>query len=102
MKVKVDLWFVWGFFHSNILKLMNAFNLPENTITDSNYEHSLAYYNKTSPDIVQGLQIQTCDMQFFLSQVSGKYLDISLVMLTYKMNLFTVTVKRVIICCVLF
>ncbi|XP_061737458.1 sodium-dependent neutral amino acid transporter B(0)AT1-like [Nerophis ophidion] len=52
----------------NILTLINTFNLPEDNITGSNYEHMLAYLNQTSPEVVQGLAIQTCDMQFFLSQ----------------------------------
>uniref|UniRef100_A0A3Q2ZP54 Transporter n=1 Tax=Hippocampus comes TaxID=109280 RepID=A0A3Q2ZP54_HIPCM len=52
----------------NILKLMNAFDLPENNITESNYNDMLLYLNQTSPEVVQDLQIQQCDMQFFLSQ----------------------------------
>ncbi|XP_077362717.1 sodium-dependent neutral amino acid transporter B(0)AT1-like [Festucalex cinctus] len=52
----------------NILKLLNAFDLPEGNITESNYDNMLVHLNQTSPDVVQNLQIQTCDMQFFLSQ----------------------------------
>ncbi|XP_054619745.1 sodium-dependent neutral amino acid transporter B(0)AT1-like [Dunckerocampus dactyliophorus] len=52
----------------NILKLINAFNLPENNITESNYDDMLLYLNQTSPDVFKELQIQKCDMQFFLSQ----------------------------------
>ncbi|KAJ4928388.1 hypothetical protein JOQ06_016180 [Pogonophryne albipinna] len=52
----------------NILKLMNAFNYPENNITDGNYDQVLSQFNQTNPDIIQGLQLQTCDMQTFLSQ----------------------------------
>ncbi|XP_037120686.1 sodium-dependent neutral amino acid transporter B(0)AT1-like [Syngnathus acus] len=52
----------------NILKLTNAFDLSENNITESNYDNMLMYFNQTSPDIVKDLQIQTCDMQSFLSQ----------------------------------
>lgn len=58
------------FFCSNILKLMNAFNYPENNITEGNYNDVLTYLNQTQPDMIQRLQLQTCDMQFFLSQVS--------------------------------
>lgn len=54
---------------SNILKLMNAFDLPESNITESNYDDMLLYLNQTSPEVVENLQIQHCDMQFFLSQV---------------------------------
>lgn len=50
---------------------MNAFNYPENNITENNYHDVLAHLNQTSPDIIQGLNLQTCDMQFFLSQVSS-------------------------------
>ncbi|KAF3707643.1 Sodium-dependent neutral amino acid transporter B(0)AT1 [Channa argus] len=53
---------------NNILKLMNAFGYPENNITESNYNDVLTHLNNTNPDIIQGLQLQTCDMQFFLSQ----------------------------------
>lgn len=49
---------------------MNAFNYPENNITESNYNDVLSHLNKTNPDIIQGLELRTCDMQFFLSQVS--------------------------------
>lgn len=61
------------FLNSNILKLMNAFNYPENNITQSNYDQVLSHLNQTSPDIIQGLNLRTCDMQFFLSQV-GKFI----------------------------
>lgn len=57
------------FFCSNILKLMDAFNYPENNITDSNYDEVLIHLNQTSPDIIQGLQLKTCNLQSFLSQV---------------------------------
>ncbi|MEQ2199197.1 hypothetical protein XENOCAPTIV_027254, partial [Xenoophorus captivus] len=52
----------------NILKLMNAFNYPENNITESNYDQVLTQFNNTNPDIIQGLRLQTCDLQTFLSQ----------------------------------
>ncbi|XP_061886134.1 sodium-dependent neutral amino acid transporter B(0)AT1-like [Entelurus aequoreus] len=52
----------------NILTLINAFNLPEDNITGSNYDHMLGYLNQTNPEVFQDLPIQKCDMQFFLSQ----------------------------------
>lgn len=64
------------FFCSNILKLMNAFNYPENNITESNYNEVLTHLNQTNPDIIQELQLQTCDMQVLLSQVSRYHLNI--------------------------
>lgn len=48
---------------------MDAFNYPENNITDSNYDEVLIHLNQTSPDIIQGLQLKTCNLQSFLSQV---------------------------------
>ncbi|XP_014851507.1 PREDICTED: sodium-dependent neutral amino acid transporter B(0)AT1-like [Poecilia mexicana] len=55
-------------FGDNILKLMNTFNYPENNITQSNYDEILTHLNHTSPDVIQGLSLQNCDMQTFLSQ----------------------------------
>ncbi|CAK6984683.1 sodium-dependent neutral amino acid transporter B(0)AT1-like, partial [Scomber scombrus] len=52
----------------NILKLTNAFNYPENDITDSTYNEILTQLNQTSPDIISGLQLETCDIQTLLSQ----------------------------------
>lgn len=68
-------------FYRNMLKLTNAFNLPEENITVDNYNEALTYLNQTSPDIIQGLNIATCDLQFFLSQVSGEHLDVAPLML---------------------
>ncbi|CAL1584453.1 unnamed protein product [Knipowitschia caucasica] len=52
----------------NILKLVNAFNLPEGNIVDSNYNEALGYFNQTNPALVESLDLTTCDMKFFLSQ----------------------------------
>ncbi|KAM4630442.1 sodium-dependent neutral amino acid transporter B(0)AT1-like [Polymixia lowei] len=52
----------------NILKLTNAFNYPENNITESNYDDMLNHFNITSPATIQGLNLQTCDIQVLLSQ----------------------------------
>uniref|UniRef100_A0A8C5EID8 Transporter n=1 Tax=Gouania willdenowi TaxID=441366 RepID=A0A8C5EID8_GOUWI len=52
----------------NILLLMNAFNYPENNITDSNYKEVLMHLNQTNPEIIQGLPLQACDMDVFLSE----------------------------------
>ncbi len=59
------LWFV----HSNILTLMNTFDLPEGNITESNYDSILQHLNSTAPAVFQELQLKTCDIQTFLSQV---------------------------------
>lgn len=68
------------FFYRNIWKLLNAFNLPENNITGSNYNEALISLNQTNPALVESLNLDTCDMKFFLSQVcrssvSSKHLN---------------------------
>uniref|UniRef100_A0A671U0X2 Transporter n=1 Tax=Sparus aurata TaxID=8175 RepID=A0A671U0X2_SPAAU len=55
-------------FENNILKLMNAFDYAENNITDINYNDVLAHLNHTNPNIIEGLNLETCDMNKFLSQ----------------------------------
>ncbi|KAM9824691.1 sodium-dependent neutral amino acid transporter B(0)AT1-like [Neosynchiropus ocellatus] len=52
----------------NILKLMNAFNLPEGNVTDSNYKDILSQYNQTNPDIIAGLDMVQCDLQKLLTE----------------------------------
>lgn len=54
--------------NENIMKLINAFNLPENNITGSNYDESLALLNQTNMALVESLDLTKCDMDFFLSQ----------------------------------
>lgn len=52
----------------NILALLNAFDLPEGNILDSNYTEALQTLNSTAPEIVQGLNLTTCEMRTFLSE----------------------------------
>uniref|UniRef100_A0A3P8RKN6 Transporter n=1 Tax=Amphiprion percula TaxID=161767 RepID=A0A3P8RKN6_AMPPE len=52
----------------NIMTLLNAFHLPEDSITTSNYDTALNHLNSSSPDIILGLDIKTCDMQKLLSE----------------------------------
>ncbi|XP_030596802.1 sodium-dependent neutral amino acid transporter B(0)AT1-like [Archocentrus centrarchus] len=52
----------------NIRTLLNAFELPEDTITSSNYNAILHHLNSSYPDTVFGLNIKTCDMQKLLSE----------------------------------
>lgn len=66
----LGVFFLFPCFRSNILKLMNAFDRPENSITQSNYDEVLQQLNTMSPDIIQGLSLQHCDLKFFLSQVA--------------------------------
>lgn len=54
----------------NIITLLNAFNLPEDNITASNYEAAFNQLNSSSPETVFGLDIKTCDMQTLLSEVT--------------------------------
>ena len=57
-------------YFSNILELTNAFDYPENSITGTNYNEMLDFLNSSSPSIIQGLPLQTCDLQRLLSEVS--------------------------------
>ncbi|XP_060916434.1 sodium-dependent neutral amino acid transporter B(0)AT1-like [Labrus mixtus] len=52
----------------NILTLLNAFDLPEDSITTSNYEAAFHHLNSSNPDTVLGLGIKPCDMQKLLSE----------------------------------
>ncbi|XP_055023034.2 sodium-dependent neutral amino acid transporter B(0)AT1 isoform X2 [Misgurnus anguillicaudatus] len=52
----------------NILTLLNAFDLPEGHITERNYAQVLQNLNITSPDLIQELNMKTCDMQTLLSE----------------------------------
>ncbi|XP_034559960.1 sodium-dependent neutral amino acid transporter B(0)AT1-like [Notolabrus celidotus] len=52
----------------NIMKLLNAFELPEDSVTTSNYEETFNHLNSSSPDVVLGLDIKLCDMQKLLSE----------------------------------
>ncbi|XP_054620657.1 sodium-dependent neutral amino acid transporter B(0)AT1-like [Dunckerocampus dactyliophorus] len=52
----------------NIMSLINGFNLPEDSITPSNYDLAFKHLNMSDPDAVLGLDIKTCDMQKFLSE----------------------------------
>ncbi|XP_071372144.1 solute carrier family 6 member 19b [Centroberyx affinis] len=52
----------------NILALLNAFDLPEGNITDSNYDHVVQRFNETYPEVIQELDLQTCDLNTFLSE----------------------------------
>lgn len=59
------------FVSRNIMTLIDGFNLPEDSISQSNYEEALNHLNSSSPDTVLGLDIKTCDMQKLLSEVSA-------------------------------
>ncbi|XP_074469651.1 sodium-dependent neutral amino acid transporter B(0)AT1-like isoform X1 [Sebastes fasciatus] len=52
----------------NIWTLLNAFELPEDNITTSNYDTAFKHLNSTYPDIVLGLDMKTCHLQTLLSE----------------------------------
>ncbi|XP_036433767.1 solute carrier family 6 member 19a, tandem duplicate 1 [Colossoma macropomum] len=52
----------------NIMALLNTFDLPEGNITESTYDEVFKTLNSTSPEIIQGLNLPTCDMKTFLSE----------------------------------
>ncbi|XP_069032282.1 sodium-dependent neutral amino acid transporter B(0)AT1-like isoform X2 [Embiotoca jacksoni] len=52
----------------NIMRLSNAFDLPEDSITINNYDAAFTHLNSSYPDIIPGLDIRTCDMQRLLSE----------------------------------
>uniref|UniRef100_A0A3P8VQA4 Transporter n=1 Tax=Cynoglossus semilaevis TaxID=244447 RepID=A0A3P8VQA4_CYNSE len=52
----------------NVMTLLNAFDLPEDNITSSNYEEALNRLNSSYPDVVSGLDIKTCNLQKLLSE----------------------------------
>ena len=64
--IKISEW-LFGF--RNILELLNTFNLAEGTITENNYQDALQYYNETKPGVVQGMDLRTCNLDTFLSEV---------------------------------
>lgn len=49
---------------------MNAFDLPEGNITENNYDEMMNHLNFTSPGVIAGLNLKTCELENFLSQVS--------------------------------
>uniref|UniRef100_A0A674DPM7 Transporter n=1 Tax=Salmo trutta TaxID=8032 RepID=A0A674DPM7_SALTR len=52
----------------NILALLNTFDLPEGNVTESNYDQVLQSLNGTHPEVIQGLNLKTCDLNTFLSE----------------------------------
>lgn len=51
------------------MALMNEFDLPEGNLTENNYNEVLNFLNNTSPSVIQGLDLKTCNLQNLLSQV---------------------------------
>lgn len=61
-------------FCRNILSLLNTFDLPEGNVTESNYDQVLHNLNGTYPEVIQGLNLKTCDLNSFLSEVIQSFL----------------------------
>lgn len=53
----------------NIVALSNVFGLAEGDITDSNYNQVVQHLNETYPDVIQELDLKTCNLNTFLSEV---------------------------------
>uniref|UniRef100_A0A674MPT9 Transporter n=1 Tax=Takifugu rubripes TaxID=31033 RepID=A0A674MPT9_TAKRU len=56
---------------SNIVRLLNAFSLPEDSITADNYETAFKHLNSSSHDIVLGLDIENLTHIPFVQGVEG-------------------------------
>ncbi|KAL2080628.1 hypothetical protein ACEWY4_024421 [Coilia grayii] len=54
--------------NGNILSMMNAFDLPEGHISESNYDEVLKHYNQTNPGTIANLNLELCDINKLLSQ----------------------------------
>ncbi|XP_069469883.1 sodium-dependent neutral amino acid transporter B(0)AT1 isoform X2 [Ambystoma mexicanum] len=54
-------------FDKNILDLTNAFDLPEGNITQDNYDQMLINLNGTQADLIQSLNLQTCNLETLLN-----------------------------------
>ncbi|XP_041665109.1 sodium-dependent neutral amino acid transporter B(0)AT1-like [Cheilinus undulatus] len=54
--------------NSNIMMLLNAFDLPEESITPNNYDPALHHLNSSYPDIILGLDIKPCNLHTLLSE----------------------------------
>ncbi|XP_055358939.1 solute carrier family 6 member 19b [Betta splendens] len=52
----------------NILGLINAFDLAEGSITESNYSQAVKHLNETKPAVIEQLNLTTCDLNTFLSE----------------------------------
>ncbi|MEJ1289164.1 hypothetical protein NN561_020204 [Cricetulus griseus] len=55
--------------NTNILTLINGFDLPEGNVTSENFEAVQQWCNATNPEVYAQLKFQTCDMNSFLSEV---------------------------------
>ncbi|XP_056142989.1 sodium-dependent neutral amino acid transporter B(0)AT3-like [Lampris incognitus] len=54
--------------NGNILKLINAFDIADGSVTLENYSNWLHHLNQTDPTVVANLDLKTCNLQTFLDQ----------------------------------
>lgn len=59
----------------NIIALLNMFELADGDITGSNYNQAFQHLNETHPDLIQKLDLKTCNLNAFLSEVGFKNLS---------------------------
>ena len=52
------------------MALLDAFELPEGSVTEDNYDSAFDHFNTTQHQAVQGLNLTACDMQRLLSEVT--------------------------------
>ena len=52
------------------MALLDAFELPEGSVTEDNYDSAFDHFNATQPLTIQGLNLTACDMQRLLSEVT--------------------------------
>ncbi|XP_062942127.1 sodium-dependent neutral amino acid transporter B(0)AT1 [Cynocephalus volans] len=55
-------------FSTNILTLINGFDLPEGSVTQENFEEMQRWCNATDPTAYAQLEFQTCDLNTLLSE----------------------------------
>lgn len=81
------------FFPSNIMSLINGFNLPEDSITPSTFDSALQHLNSSDPEAVLALDLKSCDLQKLLSEVKVSHLWWSVVfdMLCHVTNVYHVS-----------
>ena len=53
----------------NILRLINTFDLPEQSVSRDNYAAALVHLNTSQPVQVAGLSLEACRLEDFLDKV---------------------------------
>ncbi|XP_074842082.1 sodium-dependent neutral amino acid transporter B(0)AT3-like isoform X2 [Carettochelys insculpta] len=58
----------WDCLDSNIISIINEFDLPDQSIKRDNYTTWLDFLNATHPKTLAGLKLRSCDLQEFLDE----------------------------------